>query len=165
MSALFSLTSFLFLVPSPRWLTLQGHPSEAAAAWDKLQVQEEDRQKVETEYIGEIDEQNSQSSENSITVASDQEKAGPGGPHHQNHSQGKMFDLFSADVRARTFLAVFIMGMQQLSGIDGVLYVSKSTLFVFSFGLRSSMGYDSFLDGMRLNCSSWSPQHLLPVYP
>lgn len=34
-------------------------------------------------------------------------------------------DVFKRDVWKRTFLAVFLMGMQQLSGIDGVLYVSE----------------------------------------
>jgi hypothetical protein len=40
----------------------------------------------------------------------------------------KLLDIFSEDVRARTALAVFLMAMQQLSGIDGVLYVSDYTL-------------------------------------
>jgi hypothetical protein len=128
-------------VPSPRWLTLQGHRSEAAAAWDKLQVEEVDRQKVETEHYEEIGAQKPQRSENSIAAAGDREKASR---PRQNHSQGKMFDLFSADVRARTFLAVFIMGMQQLSGIDGVLYVSELILLETSFNLQLSVRFKFF---------------------
>ena len=38
----------------------------------------------------------------------------------------KLLDIFSKDVRGRTALAVFLMGMQQMSGIDGVLYVCLS---------------------------------------
>jgi hypothetical protein len=38
--------------------------------------------------------------------------------------KANFWTLFSKDVRGRTALAVFMMGMQQLSGIDGVLYVS-----------------------------------------
>lgn len=34
-----------------------------------------------------------------------------------------MLDVFAPDARPRFLLAVFLMGMQQLSGIDGVLYV------------------------------------------
>ena len=40
-------------------------------------------------------------------------------------SLSKVLDAFSADVRARTLLAIFIMSMQQASGIDGILYVSR----------------------------------------
>jgi hypothetical protein len=45
---------------------------------------------------------------------------------HIGHDAKKhsFFDVFSADVRARTGLAAFMMAMQQLNGIDGVLYVS-----------------------------------------
>lgn len=117
-------------MPSPRWLTLEGHPSEAAAAWDRLQVEEEDRQHVETEHDEIIGAQSPKGTENSIAAAGDQEKASRS---RQNQSQSKMFDLFSADVRARTALAVFIMGMQQLSGIDGVLYVSEPIHIVGSY--------------------------------
>jgi len=34
----------------------------------------------------------------------------------------KLLDVFAPDARVRLILAVFLMGMQQLSGIDGVLY-------------------------------------------
>jgi hypothetical protein len=47
-------------------------------------------------------------------------------------------------VRARTFLAVFIMGMQQLSGIDGVLYVSELILLETSFNLQLSVRFKFF---------------------
>lgn len=51
------------------------------------------------------------------------------GPRPQIQSvKDKLFDIFSKDVRTRTALAVFLMGMQQLSGIDGVLYVSLLVL-------------------------------------
>jgi DNA-directed RNA polymerase III subunit RPC2 len=121
-------------------LTLEGHPSEAAAAWDRLQVEEEDRQKVETDHDGETGARNPQRSENSIAAAGDQEKASR---LRQNQSQSKIFDIFSVDVRARTALAVFIMGMQQLSGIDGVLYVSVPRRLATSFNLQHSVGFDS----------------------
>jgi DNA-directed RNA polymerase III subunit RPC2 len=49
------------------------------------------------------------------------------GPQPVKH---KLFDIFSEDVRTRTALAVFLMTMQQLSGIDGVLYVSDYTPFL-----------------------------------
>lgn len=51
----------------------------------------------------------------------------------------KLFDIFSKDVRSRTALVVFMMGMQQLSGIDGVLYVCSELLVWFSGTLTSSL--------------------------
>ncbi|KAF5866135.1 hypothetical protein ETB97_000669 [Aspergillus alliaceus] len=48
----------------------------------------------------------------------------------------KLFDIFSKDVRTRTALAAFLMGMQQLSGIDGVLYYAP--LLFQQAGLASS---------------------------
>lgn len=47
--------------------------------------------------------------------------------------QVKMRDIlavFGKDVWKRTALGVFLMGMQQLSGIDGVLYVSDLLIFL-----------------------------------
>ncbi|RAH62074.1 MFS general substrate transporter [Aspergillus piperis CBS 112811] len=48
----------------------------------------------------------------------------------------KFFDLFSKDVRTRTVLTMFLMGMQQLSRIDGVLYYAP--LLFEQAGLTSS---------------------------
>ncbi|KAF7171928.1 hypothetical protein CNMCM6106_006256 [Aspergillus hiratsukae] len=45
LSVLFSAVSFLFLVPSPRWLTLHGRHEEAARTWDLLGVGQAEREK------------------------------------------------------------------------------------------------------------------------
>jgi hypothetical protein len=50
-------------------------------------------------------------------------------PSARPKKKDQMLDVFSADTRPRLFFAVFLMGMQQLSGIDGVLYVSLRTSF------------------------------------
>lgn len=99
---LLCVSSFFLLPPSPRWLTLHGRRSEAEEAWDKLGVSHAEREKVELE--------------------AETPEAAP--VHKPKQSvMDKLFDIFSKDVRARTALVVFMMGMQQLSGIDGVLYV------------------------------------------
>lgn len=54
-----------------------------------------------------------------------QTRTRPGKP---GKAKATVADLFAPDSRARLFLAVFLMGMQQLSGIDGVLYVSFACL-------------------------------------
>lgn len=85
--------SLACLPETPQWLGLQGRVQEAEEVWDKLGVTSADREKVE------------------LQVQTREKKV------------AKLLDIFSKDVRGRTALAVFLMGMQQMSGIDGVLYV------------------------------------------
>ena len=104
LSIIYAVGSILWLVPSPRWLTLRGRQSEASAAWDVLGVGHAEREKAE-----EI--------EQAATVA---EARNPSPT--EKHS---FLDVFARDVLSRTSMAIFLLGMQQLSGIDGVLYVSS----------------------------------------
>lgn len=119
LSAIFSMASFLWLIPSPRWLTLHGRQSEATATWDMLGVGLAEREKVEIEeareFQGQTRTHEAELQNEERTVVHDPSK---------KSTRHALFDLFSRDVRTRTALAVFLMGMQQLSGIDGVLYVS-----------------------------------------
>ena len=127
LSVLFSLASTLCLVQSPRWLNLRGQQAEAAAAWNKLQVDEASRENQETKDREKIAAHEANDAMK-ITDVTDSKKAIlPDNNGLKNRkSISRVFDAFSADVRARTFLAVFIMSMQQLSGIDGMLYVSRA---------------------------------------
>ena len=108
LSVTFSASSLLWLVPSPRWLILRGRQSEVAAAWDVLGVGQAEREKAEAQSGEEGTASQASSSSNSPA------------------SKFGFLDIFTRDVRMRTGLAVFMMSMQQLSGIDGVLYVSLS---------------------------------------
>ena len=108
LSFLFSTATFIWLVPSPRWLTLHGRHSEALATWEHLGVDLADREKVEVAVPTPL--VSPRESQDSLLLVK------------HRHS---FADVFKKDVRKRTFLAVFLMGMQQLSGIDGVLYVSS----------------------------------------
>ena len=107
LSMIYAVGSILWLVPSPRWLTLRGRQSEASAAWDLLGVGHAEREKAE-----EI--------EQAATVA---EARNPSPT--EKHS---FLDVFARDVWSRTLMAIFLLGMQQLSGIDGVLYVSHRSI-------------------------------------
>jgi hypothetical protein len=44
----------------------------------------------------------------------------------RSQKKAQILDVLSSESRPRLILAVFLMGMQQLSGIDGVLYVCYS---------------------------------------
>jgi DNA-directed RNA polymerase III subunit RPC2 len=141
LSFAFSIASFLWLVPSPRWLTLRGRSSEAAAAWDVLGVSQAEREKVEIEQSREAINLQTQGPADP-TDSSNNTLVGSIHTKDRETKQG-FLDLFSRDVRARTTLAVFMMGMQQLSGIDGVLYVSlvrsaRSSFCILTLQVRSS---------------------------
>jgi DNA-directed RNA polymerase III subunit RPC2 len=118
LSGVFATASLLWLVASPRWLTLRGRGSEASAAWDILGVGYAEREKAEMQQTQQGAVELDSSADNNSTDRQDV-------PLQNPQKERGFLDVFSQDVRTRTFLAVFMMGMQQLSGIDGVLYVSS----------------------------------------
>lgn len=128
LSFIFAAASVMWLTPSPRWLTLRGRSSEAAATWDILEVGQAEREKAEIEQNQGPIELQTQGPSQLPPVSTD----GMVDPILSGHREPKstFWDLFSRDVRMRTALAVFMMGMQQFSGIDGVLYVSLTAMCV-----------------------------------
>lgn len=115
-SVAFSVSSFLWLVPSPRWLALRDRQAEASAAWDVLGVGHAEREKAE------IQQSAGPGSTTAATESLNQQDAAAAPSIGARPAKHSFFDVFSSDLRTRTGLAVFLMGMQQLSGIDGVLY-------------------------------------------
>ncbi|KAI2635696.1 general substrate transporter [Hypomontagnella submonticulosa] len=117
-SFVFSASMLIWLPASPRWLTLHGKTQEAAAAWEKLDVPAADREKILDQYDSTV-----------VETAIPDASGGTSAAHITSATvavpklkKAKLLDVFSSDARPRLFLAVFLMGMQQLSGIDGVLY-------------------------------------------
>lgn len=149
---MFSAASTLWLVPSPRWLTLRGRRAEASAAWDLLEVGQAEREKAEDEQSRGaivleqmqgpaaadtttpttttttiiVDASNGEGDVAAVPLRSSTQDPDTSGKHG-------FFSVFARDVRTRTALAVFLMGMQQLSGIDGVLYVRDPVLYTLGF--------------------------------
>ena len=120
-SILFVVASTLWLVPSPRWLILRGRHGEVSAAWDVLGVGHTEREKAEIEF--QATGVRAQSFIDSTDSLRQQEATPTRTPDLT--SKHSFFDVFARDVRLRTGLAVFLLGMQQFSGIDGVLYVTS----------------------------------------
>lgn len=95
-----ALAASCWVLPdSPRWYLLQGRREEAAAALAKLDVS---------------------------LVGEDRELLTSTGQQVSLSLWQGLALLFRRGYRTRTVLALFILGMVQLSGIDGVLYVGGS---------------------------------------
>lgn len=104
--------------------------ADVAKAWDILGVNSADREKVENGHERAL-----------IVAANSGDPIGqPGIPLISVPAPVKkmssILDAFAPDVRARTMLGVFVLGMQQMSGIDGILYVSS-----LSQGPKSKLTY------------------------
>ena len=82
---------------SPRWLLLNGRRDEALYALERLNIP---RAEAEKDILRD---------------------AGPAEPK-LNSWQG-FLAIFQKEYRLKTILGLFVLGMVQLSGIDGVLYV------------------------------------------
>ncbi|KAA8569810.1 hypothetical protein MFRU_064g00180 [Monilinia fructicola] len=107
----FTASTMLFLPHSPRWLAARGRFEEAERVWVSLGVSDDEREKVDEEV-------------------DDTEKA------DQEVKTKDLFAIFAPDAWKRTVLGLFLMGIQQASGIDGVLYYAP-VLFQTA-GLTSS---------------------------
>jgi hypothetical protein len=91
--------SCLYLPTSPRWLLLNHRREEAVAALERLDIPQAEAEKDILRPVA----------------------SGP--PRKQ--SAGDFMTIFKKQYREQTMLGLFILGMIQLCGIDGVLYVSS----------------------------------------
>lgn len=102
----------VFVLPeSPRWLALRERGDEATAVWTKLGVRLADREK--------IIERQPDASEAAVIAS-----LGVQAP-----SESKQASILEAlsdpNTRPQLLGALFLMGMVQMSGIDGVLFVGS----------------------------------------
>lgn len=90
-------TSCLYLPASPRWLLLNHRREEAVAALERLDIPQAEAEKDILRPVA----------------------RGP----PRKLSAGDFMTIFKKQYRGQTMLGLFILGMIQLCGIDGVLYV------------------------------------------
>lgn len=121
-----TIASFFYLPQSPRWLSYKGRKEEASLAWDNLGVsgaeREKDLLKDMTVPAG------AEVSEDPTTQA----RAKKSLEARIRGNFAELTEVFGKDTRKPLMLGVFLMTMQQLSGIDGVVYVRN---FLFHVAL------------------------------
>ena len=114
--------SFFLLSESPRWLAFKGRKEEASRAWDKLGVSEAEREK---------DLLLNPTTMNDTPAAPTQtNKLGFFAKMRRDLIESMA--MFSEGSRRPMLLGVFMMSMQQFSGIDGVIYVRISSVYLSS---------------------------------
>ncbi|KAL1626920.1 hypothetical protein SLS54_002458 [Diplodia seriata] len=132
-----SFAVFCTLIPpSPRWLLQKGRPKEAAQVLARLGVPA-----AELEESLHSGGSGSGSDEDDVPEASAGDDRKPSLGDNIRASFREISKAFAPGVRKRTFLGCFMMGMQQFSGIDGVLYYAP--LLFTQAGLSSEQA--SFL--------------------
>ena len=115
--------SYFFLPQSPRWLAHKGRRAEASKAWDNLGVSNAEREKDLLLNSAEAD-------GTELTNSGRQDASGNEAERRLSFlsrvqlAMDHLRAAFGQDTRSPMLLGIFLMSMQQLSGIDGVIYVS-----------------------------------------
>ncbi|RYP48868.1 hypothetical protein DL769_011153 [Monosporascus sp. CRB-8-3] len=117
----FTIMAVLVLPESPRWLTLRGRGNETAAIWDKLGVDPVDREKI----VGQLSD-NSDVDNERREIKDEKQVPDTAGETKQTPNESKQVTILEAlsdpNTRPQLLAGLFLMGMIQLSGIDGVLF-------------------------------------------
>lgn len=129
-----SIAANLYLPHSPRWLAHRGRKEEASRVWDKLGVSNAEREKdlLQNPALNEVGPSTVPlvaANEDQLTTTTKSAQLGP--LARMRSAANHLKATFSQDARKPMLLGIFLMSMQQLSGIDGVIYVCILSLPIF----------------------------------
>ena len=111
-----TLASTFYLPQSPRWLAHKGRKEEASLAWDKLGVSGAEREKNLLQDPAPTTD---------VTISARGAETEPLSLRDKIRENIKdVTAVFRGEARKPMLLGVFLMSVQQLSGIDGIIYVS-----------------------------------------
>lgn len=125
LSLLYAILVLLFLPQSPRWLETKGRKAEADAIWDALGISAASREKASR-----------QAADDALSLTEALALTQAPTTTAQTTARPNALEIFHPSVLSRTLLGAFLMAIQQLSGIDGVLFYAP--LLFQSAGLTSS---------------------------
>lgn len=128
-----AVASSFYLPQSPRWLAYKGRREEASLAWDKLGVSNAEREKDLLQNPVAVVDTVSRPTE---AVSRPTQAANLGFLEKIRRDLVASIRIFEGNSRKPMLLGVFLMSMQQLSGIDGVLYVRSKTSLHASFVIK-----------------------------
>jgi hypothetical protein len=127
-AALLAILARFWLPESPRWLGHQGRHAAADAAWVVLGIGEADRGQDVRPSLGLYD---NGGEETDTLDSGDRMTIWDRALFEYGRGIAQLRRVLDPGSRRQALLAVFLMSMQQLSGIDGVLYVGASPCLVF----------------------------------
>lgn len=128
-SGAFTAMALVFLPESPRWLSLRGRGNETAAVWDRLGVEPADREKIVAQLPTASSSSDGAGAVDEHSEAKIEEKQTPDGRDDVSKTADEstqvtlMETLSDPSTRPQLLAGLFLMGMVQMSGIDGVLFV------------------------------------------
>lgn len=117
-----TIAAAFFLPQSPRWLAYRGRKEEASVAWDKLGVSNAEREKDLLQNPASAVDEGPRPGETLKSGFLDRTRS----------DLTALTSVFGKGARKPMLLGVFLMSMQQLSGIDGVIYVRLLILSLFN---------------------------------
>ena len=155
-----AIAAHVCLPHSPRWLAYKGRKEEASRVWDKLGVSDAEREKdiLQNPTLNDATPLTEGIALPNESVVTPQPNPKLSFKARLNLAMDRLRNSFGQDTRKPMVLGIFLMSMQQLSGIDGVIYVSR---------LRSSFQPPSLSTPVTytINQPTVRPSPILPSRP
>ena len=163
-----AIAAHIYLPHSPRWLAYKGRKEEASRVWDKLGVSDAEREKdiLQNPTLNDATPLTEGIALPSESTATPQTTLKLSFKARLSLAMDRLRNSFGQDTRKPLVLGIFLMSMQQLSGIDGVIYVSRICVSAcVMFLCWETFILCFFYLILYFGCFIFEEGHLLPVLP